>query len=180
MKNKKILFLLICVLIIILISLFFIIRNFNNKNVSSENNTYSDYTPEEEISSQQMRETIVNLYFVNSDNNIKSEGKHIDSAVLLQNPYKKLVELLLDGPQTENLTKPFPDNTKILDASIENNCVTLNFSEELLNYTDDTQKYNIINTTLNTLTGLNEINSIKILINNSASEKFEEEYTLSH
>ena len=115
-----------------------------------------------------------------TDNNIKSEGKHIDSAVLLQNPYKKLVELLLDGPQTENLTKPFPDNTKILDASIENNCVTLNFSEELLNYTDDTQKYNIINTTLNTLTGLNEVNSIKILINNSASEKFEEEYTLSH
>lgn len=180
MKNKKILFLLICVLIIILISLFFIVKRFNNKNISNENNTYSEYTPEEEISSKQMRETIVTLYFIDSNNNLKSEGKLIDSLLLLQNPYKELIELLLAGPQSESLNKVFPDNTKILDATIENNCAILNFSEELLNYSDENQKYNIINSTLNTLTQLTEVNSIKVLINNNTSEKFDEEYHLSN
>ena len=178
MKNKKILFLLICVLVIILVSLFFIVKNFNTKN-TDENTTYNDYTPQEEISSEQMRETIVTLYFIDSNNELKSEGRLIDSVSLLENPYKTLIELLLSGPQTENLSKVFPENTQILDTSFENNCVTLNFSEHLLNFTDDTQKYNIINSILNTLTQLNEVNSIKILVNNSACEEFDDEYFLS-
>lgn len=180
MKNKKIFFLLISVLIIILVSLFFIIKNFKTENSTKENNEYSDYIPEEEISNKQMRETNVILYFIDSDNKIQNEKKLIDSALLLQNPYKQLVELLISGPQSENLKKVFPDNTKILDAKLENNCVILNFSEELQNYKEDSQKYNIINTILNTLTQLNEVNSIKILINNENSDKFNEEYSLSH
>lgn len=180
MKNKKILLLLICVLIIILISLYFIIKNFNHKNTSQKNTDYSEYTPEEEISSEQMRETIVNLYFIDSEHNIKSEGKHIDSATLLENPYKTLIELLLTSPQTENLNTAFPENTQIIDATIENNCVTLNFSEAILNFTDDTQKFNIINTCLNTLSQLNEVNSIRILVNGNNSDIFDEEYSLSH
>lgn len=180
MKNKKILFLLIGVLIIILVSLYFIIKDFNRKNVTQENTTYSEYTPEEEISSKQMRETTVTLYFVDQDNNIKSEGKHVDSAILLENPYKTLVQLLIDGPQTDTLKKVFPDNIQILDAVIENNCVTLNFSETLSNIKDDTQKFNVINCILNTLTQLNEVNSIKILINGTPSELFNEEYSCSN
>lgn len=179
MKNKKIFFLLILVLIIILISLYFIIKNFNKKIFTEENNSYSEYTPEEEISSKQLRETTISLYFVDSNNNIKSEGKLIDSATLVQNPYKQLIELLISGPQSENLAKVFPENTKILEAKLENSCVILNFSEELINYVDDNQKFNIINTILNTLTQLNEVNSIKILINNNQSDKFNEEYSLS-
>lgn len=97
MKNKKIFFLLIVVLVIILISLYFVIKNFRAKNSANENNLISEYTPEEEISSKQMRETTVTLFFVDSEGNIKSEGKLIDSANLLQNPYKQLVELLLAG-----------------------------------------------------------------------------------
>ena len=157
MKNKKTFILLILVLVIILFALYIIIKNFNNETHNSEeNNLYSDYTPEEEISSTQMRETIVTLFFVDTTtNNLKSEGRLIDSANLLQNPYKQLVELLLKGPETTSLSKVFPENTQILDATFESNCVTLNFSSELLNYTDDTQKYNIINSILNTLNQLN-------------------------
>ena len=180
MKNKKILFLLICVLVIILVSLFFIVKKFNTNQTVEENSIYNDYIPEEEISSEQMRETIVTLYFVNSNQDLKSEGKRIDSATLLENPYKTLVELLLAGPQTEGFVKIFPENTQILDTSLgDNNCVTLNFSEELLNFENDNQKYSIINCLLNTLTQLNEVNSIKILVNNNSCEEFDEEYSLS-
>ena len=119
MKNKKIFFLLILVLIIILISLYFIIKNFNKKISTEENNSYSEYTPEEEISSKQLRETTISLYFVDSNNNIKSEGKLIDSATLVQNPYKQLIELLLSGPQNDELINVFPENTKILIVKLD-------------------------------------------------------------
>ena len=180
MKNKKILFLLILVLIIILVALFFIVKNFKTKNTSEENTIYNDYIPEEEISSEQMRETIVTLYFIDFNHNLEKEARRIDSATLLDNPYKTLIELLLAGPQTDTLTKVFPDNTQILDTTLQNSCVTLNFSEHLLNYEDENQKYNIINSLLNTLTQLNEVNSIKILVNNSSCDEFDEEYSLSH
>ncbi len=179
MKNKRLFFLLILVLIIILISLYFIIKNFKAKNSTDENNAYSEYTPQEEISSKQMRETTVSLYFVDSDNNIKSEGKLIDSANLLQNPYKQLIELLLSGPQSDNLTSAFPKNTKLLDAKLENNCVILNFSNEFLNFKDDNQKFNMINCALNTLKQLNEVNSVKILVEGNLCDGFDELYDVA-
>ena len=176
MKNKKILFLLIFVLIIILFFIFLIIKNYNGKN--KKENLFSDYTPEEEISSTQLRETIVTLYFVDSNNELKNEGRLIDSVTLLQNPYKELVNLLISGSKSDTLKSVFPENTQILDASIKNGQVTLNFSSELLNYKDDVQKYNIINCILNTLSNLNEVNSFKILINGESSENFIEEYSI--
>ncbi len=180
MKNKKIFFMLFLVLIIILIILFFVIKNFNSQTTSDENMPISDYTPEEEISSKQLRETVVTLYFVDSNNELKSEGKLIDSLELVDNPYKKIVELLLAGPENESLFKVFPENTKILDANLNNNCIILNFSEELLNFENDNQKYNIINSILNTLTELNEVNSIQILVNNSLPTGFDSEYNLKN
>lgn len=178
MKNKKILFLLIFVLIIILISLFIIVKNFNKKDTNTDATSYSEYTPEEEISSEQLRETIVSLYFVDSENNLKAEGRLIDSADLLQNTYDYLVNLLIAGPETTTLNKVFPENTTLFGSKLEGTCVVLNFSEEIQNYTDDTQKYNIINSLLNALTQLNEVNSIKIIINNESSDKFDTEYFL--
>ena len=180
MKNKKMFFLLILVLVIILTSLYFIVKNFRAKNSTSGNNSFSEYTPEEEISSKQMRETTVTLFFVDTDGNIKSEGKLIDSATLLQNPYKQLIELLLAGPENDNLVTAFPENTKILDAKIDNGCVNLDFSEEFLNFKDDTQKFNIINCILNTLKQLNEVNSIKILIGGNLNDGFEEQYNINN
>lgn len=176
MKNKRLFFLLIFVLLIILISLYFVIKNFKSKNSTNENNFPSEYTPEEEISSKQMRETTINLFFVDSNNNIKNEAKLIDSVDLLKNPYKKLIELLLSGPQTDNLINVFPENTKILDTKLENNCVILNFSEEFLNFKDDEQKFNMINCILNTLKQLNEVNSIKILVGGNSNDNFDEIY----
>ena len=174
MKNKKFLFLLILVLAIILVLIFFIVQNFS----SPDNQNIEEYTPEEEISDSQLRETIVTLYFFDKNSNtLKSEGKLIDSVLLLQNPYKELVNLLISGPSSETLSNVFPENTHILDAYIKNNCVTLDFSEELLNFENEDQKYNIINSVLNTLSQLNEVNSIEFLINNENSDVFSDTFT---
>ena len=174
MKNKKILFLLMTVLIIILIIVFFIIKNFNSEKI---NENIIDYTPEEEINSKQLRETLINLYFIDTNTgNLKSEGKLVDSVELINNPYKKIIELLISGPQNTNLSTVFPDNTVILNASIDKHCVTLDFSSDLLNFNDDIQKKLIIDSLTLTLSELNEVNTIKILINNESNENFNEIY----
>ena len=66
---------------------------------------------------------------------------------------------------------------KLLDVVFESNCVTLNFSKELLDYENDQQKYNIINSLLNTITQLNEVNSIKIQIEGENNQNFNDEYS---
>ena len=177
--KKRILILIIIILIIIRGIVFALTRN-NNQEIT-ESEQIQEYTPEEEISSQQLRETTLTLFFLDKETQeLKSEGKLIDSSNLLQDPYKLIVQYLIDGPTSDTLETVFPENTRIIDASIEQNCVTLNFSEELLNYQDDTQKYNIINSILNSLTQLTEVNSIKFLINGEPAEQINEEYCAIH
>jgi len=176
MKIKNKLLLVIFTLIIIGGIIFMIINHKNTTmNLSSK---ITEYIPQEEISDVQMRETMISLYYLNTKTEeLKSEGKLINATELIKNPYKTIVELLISGPTNPDLQNIFPKNTKILDAHIDKNCVTLNFSNELTNYKNDVQKYNIINSLLNTLSVLNEVNSIKIVINNKSVESFDEEYS---
>ncbi len=172
MKKKYLLLLLAFVIISFIV--YFI---FNHISIT-KNNSYMNYTPAEEISENQSRQTTVLLYFLNpKTNQLKSEGKILNTNELLKNPYKLIVEKLIEGPTDETLQKVFPESTKILDANLSNDCVILNFSEEILNYKDNSQKYNIINSLLNTLTQFNEVNTIKILVNNEANDNISQEYT---
>ena len=171
---KKKLPILLIVLIILGVLIYFIINHIS----ITQNDDYINFTPEEEISESQSRETTINLYFLNPDNNqLKSEGRNIGTNELLQNPYKVIVQKLLDGPTDNKLKSVFPEETRLIDATLSNDCVILNFSEEILNFKDDVQKYNIINSILDSLTQLNEVNSIKILINNEPNDKISQEYT---
>ena len=173
MKNKKIIIGFIFILLIIGI-IFFIITHL--QKIDPENN--SEYTPEEEISDEQLQQTMVTLYFIESEKNtLKAEGRLISSKDLLSDPYKELVSLLLIGPKTAGLKKALPEDTRILSATLEKNCVTLDFSQEILNFENDDQKFNIINTLLNTLSQLNEVNSIKIIINGEINDTFSDEYS---
>lgn len=178
MKKKKNLFIIIGIISMCLfLTLFFI--NFIDIESNNTNTLTEGYTPQEEISDEQMRNTVVSLYFTeNSSNTIKSEGRLIDSRELLINPYKTLTQLLIDGPKTETLVSVFPEGTKIIETSFENGNVTLNFSPEILNFSDDTQKYNIINTLLSTLSELNEVNSFNIIINNEFNQNFSDTYSV--
>lgn len=177
--KKKNMILLIILLIIIGVFTFIIIQN--RKSATSDTEQIKEYTPEEEITTKQLRETILTLFFLDSETQtLKSEGKLIDSSNLIENPYKLIVQYLIDGPTNTTLKSVFPENTRIIEASLEQNCVILNFSEELLNYEDDTQKYNIINSILNSLTQLTEVNSIKFLINGEPSDQLNEEYCAIH
>ena len=85
------------------------------------------------------------------------------------------INLLINGPDNLELTNCIPNNTQLLDANIQNGCVILNFSQEITNFSNEEQKFNIIKCILNTLSQLNEVNSIKFLINNEQTSIFGEE-----
>ena len=143
-----------------------------------ETEQYKEYTPQEEISESQYRETIVNLYFLNKESKeIMGEAIAIDARTLATNPYKKLIELLLEGPKNERLERIIPEGTTVYDASIEAGCVVINLSQEVLNFGEDkTMQNNIINSIYQTLTELTEVNSIRFLVEGAENNNFAEEY----
>ena len=61
MKNKKIIIIFTILLIILLVGGYFAIQYIKDKKEKSI--TIEEYTPQEEISEEQLRQTIVSLYF---------------------------------------------------------------------------------------------------------------------
>lgn len=175
MKNKELIILFIIVAIIIAIGGYFLIRYLKDSKI---NNDLQEYTPQEEINDEQLRQTIVSLYFLDKDTqNISVEARLIDASKLINNPYKEIVELLIAGPKNDKLEKLIPNDVKINNANIKNGCVTIDMSKEFLNYNNnDELKNKIINSIVNSLTELTEVNSIKILINGEENENLKDTY----
>ena len=136
----------------------------------------NEYIPEVEISDGELRKTLVKLYFVDEENDIKSEARLIDSKELLRNPYIALIGMLLEGPKDSKLKSAIPEGTKIIDAKLNKKCVTINLSKEFVeNAPEDVkQKRNMICTIVNTITELNEVQIVKFLIEGEKIEGFEE------
>ena len=145
MKKKRVIAIIVFIIIIIMGFLIY-------KNVSIENkeDEYQDYVPEEEISEEQMRQTKVVLYFANNETGeLETEIKVVDANTLIKNPEKQIMELLIKGPQSSSLKKLIPDGTVLNDIKIEESCAIINVSKEFLNYQNDEEKYNIINSIVN-------------------------------
>ena len=133
-----------------------------------------EYTPEEEISNEQIRRTIVKLYFkeINS-NELKFENRSIDSKNLLGNPYDFLINLLINGPSNDELEKTIPDGTILNSTSLVNDILFVDLSEDFINSNVDANLAStIVYSIVNTLTQFNEINSIKFTINGNDKASF--------
>lgn len=175
MKNKKIYLSFISLVIIIILVGFLAIKKISQL----KNNQSKDYVPEEEISDNQSRETIVTLYFLDKDSNtIKPEARLVDIKNVINSPYSSIIELLIEGPKNEKLTKLIPDNTQLLKTTLDSDTLILDFSDSLLNYDKqkDNSKNNLIYSIVNTVTELNEVNKVKFLINGKENEEFKDTY----
>ena len=176
MKNKKIGIIFFIALVIILIIGYLLIQYFKKDKQEEISN---EYIPEEEITQEQARQTIVSLYFPLKENNeLNPEARLIDIKEIINNPYEKLINLLIEGPKNEKNKKIIPENTKLNKNYLEDDCVVLDFSKELLNYSkkDKNEKTNIINSIVNTLTQLTEVNKVKILIDGKENNEFKNIY----
>ena len=171
MKNKKIGIIFFLILVMILIGGYFAIQYFKDKE--EQETIVEEYIPQEEIAEEQVRQTIVSLYFPNKETNeINPEARLIDIKEIINDAYEKLANLLIEGPKNEKNKKVIPEGTKLNKTYLEQDCVVLDFSNEFLNYTNETEKENSIKCIVNTLTELTEINKVKILIDGNENEGF--------
>lgn len=170
--NKKMILITIILVIIIGVGVWYFF--FFSKNNEQQVN---EIIPEEEISEEQMRQTIVSLYFYNeSSKSLVSEGRLIDAKELIQEPYKKLMELLIEGPQNTSLSKTIPDGTRVNKAELRGETLYLDLSKEFIeNHQGGEEQESItIYSIVNTMTNLTEVNAIKILIDGKENQAFKD------
>lgn len=169
MKKNSFGIVLVVLILIISIVTYITYRHFNKKNTSLE------YIPEEEITEEQLRQTIVSLYYKNKENNkLMPEARLIDVKELCNNPYEKLVTLLLEDPKSEKLEKVIAEGTKINKVELKGDVIYLDLSKEFIeNQESDSYLEKLsIDSIVNTLTELNEVNSVKILIEGEEGKVF--------
>ena len=179
-KNKlKIIF---GVLIIIIAISGLLAVKFIKNNNEVEESIGDEYIPEAEISDEQARQTIVSLYFPSKDTRtLTPEARLVDIKELISLPYEKLMNLLIEGPKNDKLDGVIPEGTELLKAFTESDCLTLDLSKDFLNFDMEKEnaKENLINSIVNTMTELNEVNKVKFLIDGKENEQFNEVYTRS-
>ena len=176
MKNKKIFWIFVILFCIVIVAGFFTIKYVKEKQEKEE---IQEYVPEEEITEEQYRQTIVSLFFENIETKeLTPEARMIDIKELINNPYEKLMNMLMEGPKNEKLNKLIPENTKVLSINKEGDTLTIDFSSEFLNYdkSSDSGKSNLIYSIVNTMTELTEINHVKFLINGEENSEFSDIY----
>lgn len=172
MNNKKIImYVSIVILILIVLGVGFLIykKNKQNKNEALE------YIPQEEITDEQLRQTVVTLYFLNIETGeLMPEARKLDAKELVKEPYKILIELLMQGPKNEKMIKLIPNGTRLNGIEIKNDCLYIDFSNEMINEQKlgKEQEELIIKSIVNTVTELKEINSVRILIDGKENQKF--------
>jgi len=170
MGSKKTITIFGILLIIILVGGFFGIKYAKNKT----QNEIKEYTPEQEITDEQSRQTIVSLFFVDRETGqLVPEARLVDIKELVNLPYEKLVNLLIEGPKNDKLKKTIPDNTKILKSYTDKDCLVLDFSSNILSFDKDDKnaKQNLINSVVYTMTQFTEINSVKFLVDGVENEE---------
>lgn len=174
-NNKKIIT--IIVVILIILAIIFVVKNISIEKTNKEAEKYQDYTPEEEISDEQLRQTKVVLYFENSETKeLETEIRIVDANTLIKDPYNELVTLLIKGPQSSKLKALIPEGTKLNEVKIENSCAIINVSSEILNCESDEVKLKMVNSIVNTLTNLKEVSSVRFLIDGEQDEKLQDTY----
>ena len=159
---KKIIFIIIIILAVLALAFYlkqFVVFN-NNKESMQE------YTPQQEISDEQLRNTFVSLFFKDKQTgDLKEENRLIDAKQLLTEPYKVIIQMLIDGPKIDSMEALIPAGTKINKVELEGDVLKVDFSSELTKDMSKDQKDLIINSINNTVTQLNEVNSVKITVN---------------
>ena len=177
MKNKKLLFYITIaiILILIIISLIFFIKP-STSNTNS-NNEIIEYTPQQELSDDEVRKTIISLYFKNIEtNSLIAEAKCIDVKDLSKKPYTYLINLLIKGPENEKLESAIPEGTKVNSCTLKGNTLYVDLSKEFIDNAPSgiEEESMIIYSIVNTLTELNEVSSVKFLINGEENKSFKD------
>lgn len=168
-KRVSIVFTIICLIVLAILGVYHLFIKENEEKIT-------EYTPQEEISEEQMRQTMISLYFINGTQ-LLPEARMIDVKELIDNPYLRILNLLIEGPKNENLKNAIPDGTKINKIEKQGENLIIDFSKEFIENHEggEEQEKLTIKAIVNTVTELTEINGIKILIDGEENKSFKDE-----
>ncbi len=93
----------------------------------------------------------------NNENDILAKIKDIITSLTIDSPKAKYID--------DNYTPLIPKDTKIINLSLENNLLKINFSKEFLNVTKETEE-KVIESIIYSLTKLNEVKEIMLFVEN--------------
>ena len=164
----------IVIVLVIIAIIAGVITYFINKNKKPE---YIEYEPQEEISDEQERQTMISLYFINkTTRKVEPEARMLDVKTLIKDPYTVIINMLIDGPKNENHDKVIPEGTMLIGINLEGDTLKINFSSEFVenHIGGKEEEQKTIECLVNSLTELTEVNSIKILINGEENAKFKD------
>ena len=114
----------IVIVLVIIAIIAGVITYFINKNKKPE---YVEYEPQEEISDEQERKTMISLYFVNkTTRNVEPEARMLDVKTLIKDPYTVIINMLIDGPKNENHDNVIPEGTTLIGTSLEGDTLKIN------------------------------------------------------
>ena len=170
--NRKVFLTIMAILIIGIVGVTIYLLTNKNNDVSQ-----NEIQPQEEVGNDTMRQTIATLYYQNKETKeLMPEGRMIDSKTLLTDPYATLITLLIEGPKNEKLQTVIPEGTRVLKAELKGDIVYLDLSKEFIdNHKGGQEAENMtVYAIVNTLTQLNEVNSVKILINGREDQAFKD------
>lgn len=176
MKNKKLLYFIIILIIILAVLgiLFFFNPDDSKENISNE---ITEYTPAEELSDDEIRKTIISLYFKNIEtNSLVAEARCIDVKELYKEPYSYLINMLITGPENEKLESAIPEGTKVNSCTLKGTTLYVDLSKEFIDNAPSgiEEESMVVYSIVNTLTELNEVSEIKFLINGEENLQFKD------
>lgn len=168
-----------CLLILIFIACVVYAVFKNTKNVEVETDV-NEYTPQEEISNAQNRMTLLTLYFVDSaSGKLIPEVRQIDVKEIIDNPYEKIMNLLIAGSQNESIGKSVPEGTKLNGIKLEKENLVIDVSKEFTTKYEagSEEQKNMIFSVVNTFLEFKEVSSVTFLIDGEACEELKEPFT---
>jgi len=165
----------IVLVVIILIVALMAWLYFMNKGTTEE--YIVEYIPAEEITEEQARNTIISVYYKNKETGaLMPEARLIDVKLLANNPYEEILKILMEGPKSDKLERIIPEGTQVLGTELKKDVLYINLSNEFIENQKDgiEEEAKTIYSIVNTLTELNEVNAVRILINGEENNEFKD------
>ncbi|MBR3152035.1 MAG: GerMN domain-containing protein [Clostridia bacterium] len=171
MNNKIVIIVFIILFVGALV--FLVLRQSKNVQVETE---VEELIPGEEINDEQIRNTVVTLYFKDKDSGeLMPEARNIDVKKLMDDPYSLIINMLIEGPLNKNYERCIPENTKVNKCYLEGDVLVINFDSGFMKIEEKDEKEQkiVLDSILDTMSLLREINSIKILIDGESNVTLE-------
>lgn len=172
MKKKFFIFIFIFLMIfIILISTYIIYNKKNNDKLKKYQN--NEYQPEEEFPETGNYDTSISLYLIDPTSGILTDKNIVlDARKLIDNPYKYIINLLINPPDNLKMQSAIAKGTKVNNCVMDKGVLTVDFSSEFLNSTGTNSVYSIVNT----LSQFNEVDGVIIKINGEENNQLKEKF----